>query len=265
MAIIFSDHIRNLLSRPILQPAWEQLLKLCHAGMNYGGGQSVASSGELGALQFAARRFSINRPIVIFDVGANDGEYIEAIRSVISRDDVRIFSFEPQHSCFLTLQSIYQEDPLVQIHQVALGKECGSVNLFCFEDGESTASLHRIETDSAIRSESVQMRTLDEVCRNVGLESIDLLKIDTEGHEVDVLLGARELIEAGQIDTIQFEFGHTFLHTNYYFHDIFEMLSPRYTIYRILRSGLFEIPHYSHDLEIYKIANFLCVRKDSSR
>ncbi len=71
--MIAHNQIRNLLSRPSLQPAWTRLLRLCHAGMNYGGGQSIRASGEMGALKYAMRYFSPAAPIVVFDVGASDG------------------------------------------------------------------------------------------------------------------------------------------------------------------------------------------------
>jgi len=80
-----------------------------------------------------------------------------------------------------------------------------------------------------------------------------------------VLLGASRMIESGGIAAIQFEFGDTFLHTPYHFTDIWQLLSPRYAFYRILRHGLFEIPRYAPDLEIYKTANFLCVLNEQAQ
>jgi hypothetical protein len=38
------------------------------------------------------------------------------------------------------------------------------------------------------------------------------------------------------------------------------LLSPKFKMYRILRRGVFAVDGYAPDLEIYKIANFLCVR-----
>src|ERR1700733_209521 len=96
--------IRQLLSRPALQPAWTRLLKLCHAGMNCGGGQSVSHSGELGALDFVLRSVPASRPFVLFDVGANDGESLQAALERIDRD-VRAYSFEPQSSSFDILRA----------------------------------------------------------------------------------------------------------------------------------------------------------------
>ena len=264
MTIDIREIIRNLISRPALQPLWSSLLKLCHAGMNYGGGQAVRSSGELGALSFAARSFSPTKPIVIFDVGANNGDYLEGARSVLHHDGLCIFSFEPQSSCFLALQTRYQNDPSIHIRQVALGKECGTVDLYFSEEGESTASLYGARSRIAVRPAEVEMTTIDQACQEADLDHIDFLKIDTEGHEIDVLLGAKQMIEAGRIAAIQFEFGDTFVETSYHFSDVFNLLSPRYTIYRILRNGLIEVPRYSYDLEIFKLANFLCLQKNSS-
>jgi FkbM family methyltransferase len=256
------NQIRNLISKPALQPFWLRLLKLSHAGMNYGGGMEVRNSGELGALAFAARTFSPDQPIVLFDVGANQGEYFEAACSMLRREDLRIFAFDPQRSCFLALQARYKDDPRVQIRGVALGKERGVVDLFVAELPGALASLHSGKAPWVASSESVEMTTLDAVCHEAGLDHIDLLKIDTEGHEMDVLLGAQEMLASGRIAAIQFEFGETFLDTSYHFRDLYDLLAPRYTIHRILRSGLIEIPRYSIELEVFKITNFLCLRKN---
>jgi hypothetical protein len=102
-----------------------------------------------------------------------------------------------------------------------------------------------------------------QVCHEESIEQIDLLKIDTEGHEMDVVLGASSTIEARRVSFIQFEGGDPFIDTQYHFLDLWKLLSPRYTIYRILRNVLIELPGYSTDLEIYKIANSLCVREES--
>lgn len=256
------DSVRNFFSRPGFQPVWSQLLKLCHAGMNCGGGQSVESSGELEALAFAIR--SLKGPssdgVVLFDVGAHDGEYLEAVLPVLG-ESARVFSFEPQSSSFQILQDRFASAPRIALRNVALGKQGGTVTLFSAGEGESTASLHKSRDLGQGHSEVVQITTIDDICEAEGIDRIHVLKIDTEGHEMDVLAGGRRMLDEGRIETIQFEFGETFLGTGYYFRDAFDMLSPRYTLYRILRSGLCRITDYTHDLEIYKLTNFLCIRK----
>jgi len=133
--------------------------------------------------------------------------------------------------------------------------------LFSARIGDSTASLHRNKALDRALSETVQVSTVDQVCAGEGIAQIDFLKIDTEGNEMDVLLGATNTIEAGQVAAIQFEFGDPYIGTRHHFIDLWRILSPRYAIYRILRHGLAALDSYSTDLEIYKVANFVCILK----
>jgi len=251
--------IRNLLSRPWLQPSLAALLKICHAGLNYGGGQSVLDSGEIGALCFALNLSRKERDFVVFDVGANNGGYVEAALWVAS-DRLMVFSFEPQDACFEVLRARYESDPRVSLHKIAIGKHVGVADLFFAEEGESIASLNR-QSNAQTKTQKVRITTVDQFCDENGISRIQFLKIDTEGQEMEVLRGASRMIREGRIDFIQFEFGDTFLHTPYHFVDFWDYLSSRYVLYRILRHGLTELKRYSHDLEIYKNANFLSIRK----
>jgi len=253
------NSIRNLLSRPWLQPLLLALLRACHAGLNYGGGQSVSDSGEIGALRFALNMLGRTGEFVIFDVGAHDGAYLKAALQVAD-GRLRSFCFEPQDACFEILRARYESDPRVSLHKTAISKHVGIGELFYTEPGESFASLRR-QSDVQTNAQKVRVTTVDQFCDENGVGRIQLLKIDTEGQEMEVLKGASRMIQEGRIDFIQFEFGDTFLHTPYHFFDIWDHLSNRYAIYRILRHGLTELKLYSHDLEIYKNANFLSVRR----
>ena len=118
------------------------------------------------------------------------------------------------------------------------------------------ASMH---SHGATSSTSVNVDTVDKFCEREHIETIDLLKIDTEGFEMEVLAGAARMIKDDRIAAIQFEFGDMFIRSPYHFVDFWDLLSPEYDLYRILRSGLQLIKCYSSDLEIYKTANFLCL------
>jgi FkbM family methyltransferase len=251
--------IRNLLSRPLLQPPLAALLTACHAGLNYGGGQAVSDSGEIGALRFALNKWGGAGQFVVFDVGAHDGAYLEAALEVVG-GRLRAVSFEPQDACFEILRARYESDPRVSLHKAAISKQVGVADLFFAEPGESFASLCR-QNDAQTNAQEVSVTTVDQFCDENGVGRIQFLKIDTEGQEMEVLQGASRMIQEGRIDFIQFEFGDTFLHTPYHFLDVWNYLSNRYVIYRILRHGLAELKRYSHDLEIYKNANFLSIRR----
>jgi hypothetical protein len=58
---------------------------------------------------------------------------------------------------------------------------------------------------SDIGGERVAVDTVDRVCSNLGLTHIDLLKIDTEGKDLDVLRGAAQLLHAQAISIVEVE------------------------------------------------------------
>lgn len=215
------------------------------------------------ALEFLRSANTSSRPFTLFDVGANDGQYLSCALRVLGKE-VNAYSFEPHSDGFEALRKRFAGDSRVNLRNSGLSSESGEAELLFDTAGETKASLNRIVNAVQTHSETVRMTTVDELCADERIDRLDLLKIDTEGHEMEVLLGAREMMGNSRVAAIQFEFGDTFLHTPYHFVDFWELLSPDYTIYRILRRGLLKVQHYNSDLEIYKIANFLCLHQGVS-
>jgi hypothetical protein len=110
--------------------------------------------------------------------------------------------------------------------------------------------------------ELVECRTLDAVVAEVGVEAIDLLKIDVEGHELAVLNGASKSIAAGRIKLIQFEFGGCNLDTRTTFQDFYYFFSNYgFKLHIIKPSGqLVHLSHYCEIYEQYRTTNYLAVR-----
>jgi len=52
-------------------------------------------------------------------------------------------------------------------------------------------------TDSEKNSEHINVSTIDVISRDLGLDRIDLLKIEVEGFELEVLKGAKSKLEKG--------------------------------------------------------------------
>lgn len=65
------------------------------------------------------------------------------------------------------------------------------------------------------------MITVDDYCRESHVEHIHLLKIDVEGHELDVLHGATEMFQRKAIDVVTFEFGGCNIDTHTFFQNFF--------------------------------------------
>ena len=111
-------------------------------------------------------------------------------------------------------------------------------------------------------SEEITVKRLDAFCREHKIDRIDLLKIDVEGGELSVLKGATEMLNAGAIHMIQFEFGPCHIDARVFFKDFFRLLSPRYHIYRVLRDGLKLVDKYREADEIFLTTNYLAVTKN---
>ncbi len=107
--------------------------------------------------------------------------------------------------------------------------------------------------------ETIKVDTIAHYCEEYDIKRIDLLKIDVEGHEMDILRGAGKMLNPKCIRSIQFEFGGPHVYTRTFFKDFYELLSQlKYQIARITPSGHFEpILTYSPNLEVFRSQNFL--------
>lgn len=112
------------------------------------------------------------------------------------------------------------------------------------EDSSELASLYNRRFGALsmpvpfVGEEKIKLQSIDNFCKKNKISKIDLLKIDTEGHELKVLEGASSMLKKGSISYIQFEFGGTMIDSRTFFIDIFSYLSPNYKIYRVLKTAL---------------------------
>lgn len=148
-------------------------------------------------------------PDVVLDVGANSGIYARELRSLGFGG--RIVSFEPLSDAFHALAEAAAEDVRWDAVNLALGAEPGGARLHVA--GNSWSSSLRPMTDAHLRAapesryageEAVEVETLDRLWdRFVRPGERVWLKVDTQGHERDVLLGAAGSLP--RIDTLQLE------------------------------------------------------------
>ena len=92
-----------------------------------------------------------------------------------------------------------------------------------------------------------------------------MLKIDVEGHEFNVLKGAEKLLSSNSVRYIQFEFSEFNMESGVFLRDFFNMLTPRYRIYRILRRGLAPLNTYNTYQEVFKTTNYLAVSDNGQK
>lgn len=154
-------------------------------------------------VEFAHLRWllALHRIETVVDVGANRGQFAARMREAGFAE--QLHCFEPQPHLLDSLRQTLT--PPFSTHACALGSAKAVLQLDCHAD-DSFASLHRASPlgRDAFPSEfesrggiSVPVRTLEDVWPELGSPDPErtLLKSDTQGHDLEVLRGAGDLLE----------------------------------------------------------------------
>jgi FkbM family methyltransferase len=241
--------------------------------MNYGGGGLIETSGEVWVLSnVVAEACKSTAEPIVFDVGANVGDYSLLVKRCIPA--ARVYAFEPANATYKQLVShLGSSGSDVKPFNIGFSDSEKTVKLFSYAiDGQEASLLSSIdqrrptqvlelETDA---SEEIKVVTLDGFCTQQGIDRIDFLKLDVEGHELSVLRGARGLLEKRGISMIQFEFGPANIYSRTFFFDFWSLLSGDFEIFRIVPAGISPINYYGEHREIFLTTNYLAVKRSSS-
>ncbi len=140
----------------------------------------------------------------VFDVGANIGQ--SACRfSKFVKQNGQVFSYEPVSNNyeFLVKTIRFLNLKNVNSYKYALGSAKGNEKIYIpsFKDskievGTRASILYKPDEfeNATIRTEQVNMETLDQFVKEQEITRIDLIKSDTEGNDIEVLDGAFESI-----------------------------------------------------------------------
>lgn len=190
---------------------------------------------------------SLQKPTVI-DVGANEGAYITDVLTM--NENAQTFAFEPHPATYSRLLSKTSGLKNVTPVNAACGSAAGKFVLYDYAGSEGTehASLHSRVIEEIHKGQSdqhiVDVVDLDTFSAQYGISLIHLLKIDAEGHELEVLKGAANLLCENRIRAIQFEFNEMNIVSRVFFKEFYDLL-PNYKFYRMVRDGLIALDPYS--------------------
>jgi FkbM family methyltransferase len=147
--------------------------------------------------------FGRDQAKVLFDVGANRGQTSLQLAAILPGP--KIYAFEPNPTMFQELQRNIANLPQAKAFQLAFGDEQGQVSLNICGDPLNTSVLKYAReggTDRIVRKVEVPMDTVDHFCADQGIESIDLLKTDVQGFDLNVFKGAKGLFENSRVGAV---------------------------------------------------------------
>jgi FkbM family methyltransferase len=256
--------IRSILWKTI--PAHNRFLYfLCkhyvdrHNGDNNG---NIVTNGELRLM-----RSVLPNCEVVFDVGANVGDW--AALALEIRSDLKIHCFEPSAATFRHLTARNFGDGVV-CNNFGFSSATREAHLQVYEEGSGLNSLYvrrGLEDGLGLATQSqteiIRVETLDGYCQRAEVHSIDFLKIDVEGHELEVLKGAIRMLSRKAIRHIQFEYGGCNIDSRVLLKDIFDLFaSYGYALYKLLADELRHVSRYDQRLENYQYQNWLAMAPD---
>ncbi len=257
--------IRNLINACIVglsRLSRADLLYLAHRERGILRSGNFRTTGEMFFVENYLRSAIKNEKIVFIDAGANKGNYSVFLKKIFP--SAQIHSFEPNPYAYKTLLSKAKEYGLF-VHNAGLSSSASTVNMYLYADDATTeraslygGSLKDMFDFNHPRSVNVQLTRLDDFCHKQNIDRINFLKIDTEGHEFEVLKGAGSLLEQAKIDIIQFEFNMTNIVSRVFLKDFYELM-PNYDFYRLRRKNLLPLGPYNSVNEIFIIHNLIAI------
>lgn len=195
---------------------------------------------------------------VVVDVGANVGDWsAAALQSWPGLE--RLVCFEPVGWAARELESRLGGDSRLTLVRRALTDHAGALALWEEPVGGTMSSAVAGVSGSQAVCVTVEAAILDEELERLGLERIDVLKVDAEGMDLHVLRGAARTLEEQRVDVVQFEYGAAWQHAGSTLHAAYDLLgSAGYRTLVLTPRGLCEFPLASMS-ELYVYANFVAL------
>ena len=254
--IYMNQLLSKLMRNKIFYPLWENLNKLSSYGMNFGVASGYADySGELYIIKQLKKDLTHS---IVFDIGANVWDWSKFVLKEYRAIPYKLYMFEPSLGTFKQLKNNIPKSDKYFLFPIGFGDKKETLQIFYDNEAQGSAS---ILMKSGKYSEEIKIETIDNFCQENNIERIDFLKMDVQGYEYNILLGAEEMLKKGKIQFIQFEFDEPNIENRIFLKDFWDLLNKKYEIYHSLYNGLVKIEAYEFSIENFSCMNYLAILK----
>lgn len=135
----------------------------------------------------------------VWDIGANIGHYTAKFGEAVGPQG-RVVAFEPFPASLERLRAATRELEMVQIVPAAMGSAEGTMQMAV--GGDAIGATNRVVETGGTADATVEMLTGDLVIERALATSPQVIKIDTEGFELDVLTGMTGLLHDSTVSAV---------------------------------------------------------------
>ena len=138
--------------------------------------------------------FSPTKAQVILDIGANDGRWLASAYHMFPH--ATFHAFEPVPNTFETLCTNVKKKTRVRTYSNGFSSEAKNISMQLYENSRvSSMEMEKVQLGHIpLKTVSVECLTLDAWLEGRGINEIDFIKLDVEGHELQVLNGGVEML-----------------------------------------------------------------------
>ncbi len=201
---------------------------------------------------------------VIFDIGANVGEYSTMLENISKANklEIDLHLFEPTKRCFSIIKKLFNAEA-VTLNNCGVSNKNESATIFYDKETSGLASLYQRNLDSYSlklnKNEQIELIRLDGYIKEKNIKHIDFIKIDIEGHELTAFDGFGDYLNSDFIDFIQFEYGGANLDSHTSLMEIYESLVNKgFKVAKIMPNGL-QIREYSPYMDNFQYSNYVAI------
>lgn len=173
----------------------------------------------------------------VFDVGANVGNVTAKYTKAFPEADIH--AFEPIPQAINQFKSQHKGNSKVHLNEMGLSNQKGEqvLNINKSIDTSSLLKSKKIGASSdksceTVEQLAIQLSTIDDYVGQKNIQNIDILKLDTQGSELNILKGAVDCLKKGKIGLI---------FTEIYFKEQYENQASFYEIASFLKQYNYQL------------------------